>query len=302
MRYSSKDTMTPQLTVLSYGGGQDSATILHRIDSDRKFRQTYAPKRLLIILSGTGNEPPDTAAYVEYTEDLCRRRGLEFVHLTPDFGFHRGNWQSLQHFYKAKTTCGSKAYPKSCTDALKISVIYRFLETWLGREYGMPVGRKQGIRAFAARYGPIRVLLGIAAGEEKRIGAPTGGTDWMSTCLERRYPLIELRWDRGACQAYLRAIGRPVHPPSNCVYCPFKSEIEILWTARRYPAAFAEWVAIEAAKLAKHAALGDRNLGVFGRRTLPEVLATAERTYAHLADADLDAYRFSHGHGVCSIY
>jgi len=34
--------MTPQLTVLSYGGGQDSATILHRIDTDRKFRQTYA--------------------------------------------------------------------------------------------------------------------------------------------------------------------------------------------------------------------------------------------------------------------
>jgi len=214
----------------------------------------------------------------------------------PDFGFHRGNWQSLQHFYKAKTTCG-RSLSKSCTDALKISVIYRFLETWLGRDThaGGPETRHPGVRgALWTDPGPP----GIAAGEEAdRVptGGPTGCPHAGTPVPLDRTPL-----DRGACQAYLRAIGRPVPPPSNCVYCPFKSESRYCGPPP-LPAAFASG---SRSRPPSWPSMPPWATGtwVSSAADPARVLATAERTYAHLADADLDAYRFSHGHGVCSIY
>ena len=294
----------PELTVLSFGGGQDSSTLLYLYAFDHPgFRARYAPKRFLVVMADTGDEHPETYVHVRATAAFCQERGIAFQHITLDLGYHPRLWaQGLRAFYRAKQTVGAKAFRKWCTDNLKLVPIYRFLEDWIGREYRVATGNKQGLYNFVRRHGRIRMLLGMAAGEERRVASGEGDTPWMRDCIERVYPLIDLRMDRARCQEYIRSVGMPVPVPSNCMLCPYRSEIELLWLSRSHPDAYTEWVDLEAAKLARFAHKGERNLGVFGTRRLPEVLRDATSKYGHLSDAELEEHRMSHGHCVASKY
>lgn len=78
--------------------------------------------------------------------------------------------------------------------------------------------------------------------------------------------------------------------------CPYLSKIELLWLARSRPEIYAECVEMERAKLRKFAHLGVKNYGVFKRRTLLEVLASAEAKYGHMTNCELYHYKMSHGH------
>lgn len=298
---------TPLLTVLSFGAGQDSTAILYRLVFDPEFRDKYAPGILLVVMSDTGNEHPDTYAHVNFVKRFCREHGIEFWFLHRDLGFHTEAWATLQTQYERTSTVGSKCgFKKTCSDNLKMKVIYRFLEQWLSEKYRLSCKNKQGIVQFAEKYGPIRMLIGIAAGEEKRIaktadqGAVFG--KWFVSSIRRVYPLIEVGWGRAECQAYIRSVGMNVPPPSCCVRCPFKSEVELLWTYRNLPEEYEAWVLNEAAKLKKFEHLGDRNLGVFGRKSLPVVLAEAQKKYADWTDEQLEEYRMSHGHCTMTSY
>jgi hypothetical protein len=146
------------------------------------------------------------------------------------------------------------------------------------------------------------MLLGIAKGEERRVSDGEDDAPWMRDCVERVYPLIDLGMDRAQCQAHIRSLGLPVPVPSNCKLCPYRSEVELLWLYRFHPTDYQEWVDLEAAKLRRFASRGDRNLGVFGRRSLPEVLKGAIDKYGHLSDEELEQNRMTHGHCVASKY
>ena len=300
------------LTVLSYGAGQDSTALLCLLIHDPEFRAKYAPERtrlgtrahLLVVFSDTGNEHPATYAQVTRAKGMCAEHGIPFFHLEPGDQYHSDLWSSLTGFYRAKNACGSKAFPKTCTDNLKIQPIYRWLNEWCADRTGKPADRKGGLYSWAARHGRIRVLIGIAAGEEKRAGGEgkNKGPLWMQRNIKREYPLIPLGLDRAGCQRLIAEHGYHVPPPSNCMLCPFVNERELLLLARAYPDAFAEWVEIEANKLRANAHKGEKNLGVFGRRSLPEVLEAAEKKFGHMTTAELEEYRFSHGHCVKSSY
>ena len=134
------------LTVLSYGSGQDSTAMLYMYAYDKAFRDRYAPGEFLVIHSDTGDEHPATYEHTEYIKWFCFMNGIEFVHLTPNMGFHSPSWPSLRSFYYRTSTVGSKAFRKTCTDQLKIGPIYRFLEKWIGEHYGTTVSRKKGYR------------------------------------------------------------------------------------------------------------------------------------------------------------
>lgn len=292
------------VTVLSFGGGQDSTAILYKLALDPVFRRQYAPGELLVVCSDTGDEHPETYAHLADVKAFCLEHGIAFEHLTRERGYHSGAWQGLREFYRAKNAIGSQAYPKTCTDNLKVQPIYRFIEEWLGRRYGFQTGKKRALYAYAKRFGKLRVLVGIAADEEKRIEGASTRSKWMSENVSREYPLVALGWNREKCIAYIRSIGRPVPAPSNCMLCPFKSPIEILWTARRYPADFAAWVELEARKIEANAdrTAEDKNYGVYKLKRLPQVLVEAEAKFGHMTDAELDEYRFSHGHCVSSKF
>ena len=282
-----------RLTILSYGGGQDSTALLYKYVNDPKFRTEFAPGRFLVIMADTGDEHEHTYDHVEFTKRYCKDNKIEFVYLTADMGYHRGDWQNLRGFYRAKNAIGSKAYPKTCTDRLKLRPIYNFLEDWIGREYGYVSGRKRAFKSFAADHGKVRVLVGIARGEETRV---KGKNDepWKDKALETVYPLIALGMDRQDCQNYARSQALPVPYPSNCILCPFMSEIELLWLFRNLPEDFQDWVELEQNKLDKYSHL-EKNYGVWKNRTLPQVLEIAQEKYGNMTDKELNNYKMNHG-------
>lgn len=297
---------TRPTVLLSFGGGQDSTLLLYLTENE-DFRDRFIGHAdLLVAGSDTGDEHPETYAYIEdHVRPYCARRGIDFVWITPDMGFHTAAWQSLGHQYEKNSCCGFKEGANgSCSDSLKIQVVWRYVNTWLAARYGFPASRKQAISNYAATFGRLRCMIGFGAGEERRISTRPTGQRWFDTNVLKSYPLVELKLDRLACQHMIRALGHLIPPPSHCVMCHWKSKLEIMWTRRHLPDRFARWVAIEQAKLAKFAHLGPaKNKTVFGGGlTLTEVADLAEVEYAEWSSERIEEYRMSHGHCVASTY
>lgn len=305
-----------QLTVLSMGLGQDSATILFKLVHDEDFRKTYAPNDLLVLFADTGNEHPMTYEYQdEVIVPFCEKHNIEFVSITSDMGFHGNGWHSLtQQWEQGTPTIGSVAYPKSCTHRLKLNPQYNYGEKWVSEKYNLPHGRKRGYKAFAAYHGKIKWLIGIAKGEETRVADASAETAlWKRTAIDVKYPLLEIGMDRTACQAYIKEMGYPLPMPSNCMFCPFAcTHIEILWLYKTYPDRFYRWVEYEQKKLDAHTHV-EKNLGVSGKLhkdgdkkgqafTLLDVLKEAQDKYPDMSLEDLQEYKWSHGHCVSSKY
>lgn len=313
-----------QLTVLSYGAGQESSVLLEMYLDDPAFRAKYAPGDFLVVMSDTGDEFDQTYKHVRETQARCKAAGVEFVFITSDMGYHSESWKSLRHFYRTKKTIGSKAYPKTCTDRLKIQPIYRFLEQWLSDRYGVQCNKKAGFREFAARFGKIRMMIGFAKGEENRVSDPSKSTKrWYRESIEPIYPLIDMGMDRAKCQELLHSKGMYVIP-SNCKACPFLGLPELEYLRRFFPDDLEDWVYLEAAKLEKHAdknrvivtdkngnpKLGrdgliktqNKNYGVFGVTALPAKIHEAKETYASWSDERIAEYRYSHGHCVATTF
>lgn len=314
---------TVNLTILSFGGGQDSTCILYKIIHDETFRNKWIAGDLLVLMTDTGNEHPHTYLHITYIENLCKQNKIPFYFIRSQMGYHPRTWPSLQYQFSRNDTIMTVAFKKVCTDNLKIKPLYNFLDHYIAITYfryaeqNPPKGKKY-IKKFVNLYGSIRVLLGIAAGEEARIAKtskvkakrkqldlfkpykkPSSG--WMEKCILKQYPLVVERLDRKDCQEYMRSLNLPIPFPSNCMMCPYLTKIEILWHYRNLPQELEEWKRYEKAKLVKNVAK-PRNLGVKGEMTLQEYLDEALLEFGHLTDKELDDYKFSHGHCVMSSY
>lgn len=314
-----------ELTVLSFGAGQDSTVLADMLINDPAFRAKYAPGRLLVVMSNTGDEFDETYAHVERMKQRFADAGIEFVFITSDMGYHSDSWLNLRHFYREKGTIGSKSYPKTCSDRLKIQPIYRFLEDWLAKNYGVRAGRKNGFKEFAARFGKIKMMIGIAKGEEKRAApADQHSQAWYRDSIENVYPLLDMGMGRAECQDYLHERGMYVIP-SNCKGCPFMSLAELEYLRRFEQGSLKDLIALEQAKLDKHGHLNsvvlldangepalkqdgrtfktaNRNYGVWGVKTLPEKLIEAAEKHASWSDEQVREYRYSHGHCVATAF
>lgn len=300
-----------QLTVLSYGGGQDSWAILVALATDDKIREHYAPGDLWVAMSDTGDEHVQTYRHIEYTKQFCGAHNIDFTHITQDLGYHTKSWPSLIEHYRKYDTIGSASFNKTCTDNLKIKPIYKWLAAKLIEEYGVAAsgryGPKQPIVDFCKKNNTkIKMLLGIAADEKKRVAKANQYEfkcgKWMQGHIERVYPLIDWGWGRKECQDYLTDVGAPVPMPSNCMRCYFMSPIELLWLFRHHPFEFAEWVQLERAKLKANEHMGKKNLAVFGSKTLSQKLDKAIEDFGHMTDEELHEYKLSHGHCTGSQY
>jgi 3'-phosphoadenosine 5'-phosphosulfate sulfotransferase (PAPS reductase)/FAD synthetase len=295
-----------KLTVLSFGGGQDSTALLYKYIHDKSFAHKYVRQDFIVVMADTNNEHEETNLHVSQTKALCEKMGIPFYFITGDQGYTSPVWsKGLVHFYESGNRIGSKAFPKTCTDKLKITPIYNFLEDYIHHVYGTSqVGRKRAIKEFAAEHGKIDVIIGIAAGEEKRASSNEESTSvWMRDCINKVYPLIDLKMDRQACQDYIASQGYIVPPPSNCILCPFMSYQELLYMYREMPVWYNKWVELEANKIKANSHVDPKkNMGVWGNKLLPEALKIAEEKHGHMTVAELKEYKMSHGHCVKSKY
>ena len=287
-------------TILSFGGGQDSTAILLKIIHDPDFKAKYVEGKLLVVMSDTGNEHPRTYLHVKQVQKLCMDHGIHFHFIQSEDGWHSESWKSLTHQWERNNTIGSRAFSKSCTDNLKIKPIYNFLAWYFSFYVPASRYRKKSLISYAAIYGKLKVLIGIAHGEEKRVEGKDKRPLWMQKSIEAVYPLIPEKMDRKACQQYIGQF-MDVPPPSNCIFCHFLSKIELLWLFNNHPDWFYQWVEYERRKLEKNK---DReiNYGVFGKKTLEEVLEEAIEEHGHMSDAELEEHKMSHGHCVMSKY
>ena len=312
------EALYSDLTILSFGGGQDSSTILFKLVFDADFRSRYAPGRLLVLMADTHNEHPETYKYLEdIIIPFCEKHDIEFIKIDNTMGYHGDTWQSLTGQWENNNpTIGSLAYPKTCTHNLKLQPQYRFVEQWIPKNYSKVINktRKDNFVQFAKQYGKIRWLVGIAKGEEKRVADATKETaKWKRQAIEVQYPLIDIGYDRQTCQDYMREIDMPIPMPSNCMYCPFASNhMELLWLEKSYPDKFDTWITLEQNKLDAHQE-AIKNLGVSGRLhkdgdrkgqavTLKDLLHEAKEKYPHVTLNQLNEYKWSHGHCVSSTY
>ena len=332
-----------KLTVLSYGGGQDSKTLLMKYIRDAEFRLRYAPEDFVVVMSATGDEHDHTYRDLEEVQRLCREHHIEFHHITPNMGFHSPAWSDLISPQKRGPDSPFEATlvqlgTKSCTDHLKISVIYKFLDEWINTryQYGFKIAKERGcgkraMKRFVEEHGNIHVMIGFAAGEESRMNkslvlqakqqADEGDCFWKG--ITRQFPLIDMGMDRKACQQYIASTGVTVPYPSNCMRCPYMSPEELLWLFIHAPAKYHEWVEIEAAKLERFRHLEGtqsldregnpkqdskgkpvmfKNHGVFNtKETIPEKLDRVWSKYLHMTYPELLAFLddFKMNHG-CS--
>ena len=230
--------MQQPITVLWFGAGQDSTDMLYQYVYNKHFREQYvADNRFLVICSDTGNEFPETYEHIGKVKQFCDRQSVEFYHLTRNMGYHTDSWPTLQAQFERNDNIMSAAFPKTCTDNLKIKVCYNFLADYLRNYYGMDGAGKKVFYQYAEQFGKLRSLIGFAKGEESRCAAkpqlelfPEVVKDnrpvWMQKNVEHQYPLIEQRKDRQACQDYIRQVGHDVPMPSNCMMCPFQNDAE----------------------------------------------------------------------------
>lgn len=314
------ETIYSNLTILSFGGGQDSTTILFKLALDKEFRAKYISEngKLLVLMADTHNEHPETYKYLdEIIIPFCKKHDIEFLKIDNSMGYHGDTWQSLTgQWENNKSTIGSVAYPKTCTHNLKLNPQYKYVESWLPRNYENINNkqRKDNYVQFAKYYGKIRWLVGIAKGEESRVADATKETaKWKRQSIEVQYPLIDFGLDRQACQDYILAINKPIPLPSNCVFCPFScNHRELLWLEKSYPSKFENWVVLEQAKLDAHQD-AVRNLGVSGKLhkdgdrkgqavTLRDMLEEAKEKYPNVTLNELNEWKWSHGHCVSSKY
>lgn len=297
-----------ELTVFSFGGGQDSFAILYLLVYDPAFRKKYAPGKLLVVMSDTGDEHPGTYRAVVYAKEFCQKHHIEFHFITSDRGFHPRTWQSLDAQYDKNHTIGSVAFDQTCTDNLKVKVVDNFTEWWIKEHYGITGNKKKAYWKFTGRYGKVRLLLGFAAGEEHRTKSEKEkeyDAVWKQNCVERVYPLFELGIDRKGAQDLIKRLGEYLPPPSNCMKCFYMSEQELLWLYRFHRDVFWRWVFQERRKINKSRAKGvpdKKNMGVFGRITIIGKLRIATEKYGHWTDEQLNDYKMSHGHCVKSKY
>ena len=308
LRKERESEQEPQLTMFSFGGGQDSWCMLLKFIHDPEFRKRYAPHDLVICMSDTGNEFPWTYKAVKEAEKLCKEQGIAFKFLTPDMGYHTPGWQTLKaNLKRNKVILGAAMGNKACTLSLKIGPVDKYMHEFMCNLYGFKDKReKTGWDLYHQKFGvKARVIIGFAKDEEVRAiksdKLHESLPKWKQKYIQYAYPMLEEGWNRAAAQEIITKY-RELMPPSNCMICFYQSDQELVWLERNHPEEFYEWVEMEKAKLDRYAGKVPKNYGVYGTITLLQKLAKAKEKYGHMTDAELWEYKMSHGHCVKSAY
>jgi hypothetical protein len=120
-----------EITLLSFGGGQDSTAIFYKIIYDPEFKKKYVKGELVVVMANTFNEHPETYENVDHIRSLCLQNNIEFYLTGSEYIQNPSYKGGLVYHYEKKNNVGSKVFQKTCTVNLKIVPIYEFLGDWI---------------------------------------------------------------------------------------------------------------------------------------------------------------------------
>jgi hypothetical protein len=297
----------PQLTMLSFGGGQDSFAMLYMMIHDKAFRKKYAPNDFFVAMSDTGNEFDYTYDWIKVAQKLCEDNGIHFRFITNDQGYHTPSWMDLKSKMRRNNIIFGSWGNKTCTGSLKIDVMNKYLHHYMCKLYAFPeLSNKRSWKFYRQKFQTkARVLIGFAKNEETRVVTSLKNSHkwkvWQRENLQYVYPLVEEGLDRAACQKIILKYREVLMPPSNCMLCFYQSDEELLWLYRNRRSEFDEWVELERKKLETWTHV-PKNLGAFGKETLTQKIEGIIKKIGHKSNEELMEYKMSHGHCVQSAF
>lgn len=220
----SRPLENPRLRVLSLGAGVQSTT--------------------LALMSARGElEPLDCAIFADtQSEPVAVYRHLAWLETQLPFPVHhvtagslRANivgasrWSDGRFVSVPFFTSGGGLVRRQCTKEFKLEPIEQEIRRLLGL-----APRQRGPKARV-----VELWIGISTDEKQRMKDPT------KRYVHNRWPLIEARMNRVACEKWLRERQYPRAPKSACTFCPFTDNER--WVALRdgAPDDFADAVAVD---------------------------------------------------------
>src|SRR5690606_27058588 len=106
---------------------------------------------------------------------------------------------------------------------------------------------------------------------------------WKRDPIQTMYPSRDWAWSGEECQQYIGSLNKEVAIPSACILCPFMNDIELLYLYRFQRSWFNKWVVLEANKIkASNHLPPEKNLGVWGRKLLPQKLEEVQEKHGHM--------------------
>ena len=226
---------TPNLRVISLGGGVQSSTML--MMSNRGLL-AGGVKPDAAIFADTGNEPEAVYTMVEWLTANSETPVHTVRYKTPITEALSSRDNKAAHimnipWYTTRKDDGSTGMNRrACTNRWKIQPIEQQIRRLLGVKR---VTSNSGIS--------VEQWLGISVDEIERVSAPR--TPWMTNL----YPLIDAGLTRSDCHAWWdKNIGDSAPPlaRSACIICPFHTNTEWLEILESEPDKFAEACELEA--------------------------------------------------------
>lgn len=198
-------------TILAYGGGTNSTALIVG------WVERGLPTLDAILFADTGAEKPHTYEHLAVVNEYLQGNGHPQITVVQRTRRDQ-TLLTLEGYSLERSRLPSLAYGfKSCSQKHKVQP----QDKWLNRN--MKAEWKAGHK-------PTK-LIGYDYAEPRR---------WMRAKIEDekyfyRFPLVEWRMDRPACEAAILSAGLPIPGKSACFFCPASTKLDILELQRTYP-------------------------------------------------------------------
>lgn len=188
------------MKILSLGMGVQSTTLYYMSSTGFLDRVDYA------IFADPGAEKRQTYEHFEYLKKWQKiNDGVPVIHVKKDILGDLKQWH-LRRLASIPVFTGRRSgqLRRQCTREYKISVIDK------------EIRKLYGLKPYQ-RYPQTEVWLGFSIDEIARCSPSK--EKWKI----KRFPLIELEYNRADCMRWLEENDFKIPPKSSCVFCPYQS-------------------------------------------------------------------------------
>ena len=215
----------PEHHFLNLGAGvQSTALYLMSIDGD----EPEVPRFDAAIFADTQEEPDEVYRHLEWLES---QGGPPIIRTTAgrlgdaleqgsdakgNTGSPGGHFISIPAYTLNPQTGDRGLVRRQCTGDFKVKPIEKLIREHCGGQFGRPLPKDVIVHQY----------MGLSFDEPKRVIRVKQRFLAKPSNWRVHFPLWDMEYTRGDCQAYLRTRMSYEVPRSACVFCPFKSDSE----------------------------------------------------------------------------